>query len=59
MSFSLWFGFLAAAILIAVSPGPGAAASMSAGLRYGYGTAVRVIAGLQSALLIQLQVVTC
>ena len=58
MSFSLWFGFLAAAVLIAVSPGPGAAASMSAGLRYGYGSAVRLIAGLQSALLVQLLIVT-
>lgn len=57
MSLSLWLGFLLAAILIAVSPGPGAAASMSAGLRYGYGGALRVIAGLQSALIIQLSVV--
>lgn len=57
MSLSLWLGFLAAAILIAVSPGPGAAASMSAGLRYGFAAAVRTIAGLQSALIIQLLVV--
>lgn len=57
MALSLWLGFLVAAILIAVSPGPGAAASMSAGLRYGYGGALRVIAGLQSALIIQLSVV--
>jgi len=57
MSLSLWLGFLAAAILIAVSPGPGAAASMSAGLRYGYWAALRLILGLQSALLIQITVV--
>ena len=57
MSLSLWLGFLVAAILIAVSPGPGAAASMSAGLRYGYGSALRLIAGLQSALAIQLAIV--
>ena len=57
MSFSLWLGFLVAAILIAVSPGPGAAASMSAGLRYGYGATLRVIFGLQSALIIQLAIV--
>jgi len=57
MSLSLWLGFLAAAILIAVSPGPGAAASMSSGLRYGFAAAVRTIAGLQSALIIQLLVV--
>ena len=57
MSLSLWLGFLLAATLIAVSPGPGAAASMSAGLRYGFGAASRTIAGLQSALIIQLLVV--
>ena len=57
MSFSLWLGFLVAAILIAVSPGPGAAASMSAGLRYGYSATLRVIFGLQSALIIQLAIV--
>ena len=57
MSLSLWLGFLLAAILIAVSPGPGAAASMSAGLRYGYVSALRVIFGLQTALMIQLGIV--
>ena len=57
MSFSLWLGFLLAATLIAVSPGPGAAASMSAGLRYGFSSALRTIAGLQTALLTQLLIV--
>lgn len=57
MSFSLWLGFLLAATLIAVSPGPGAAASMSAGLRYGFASALRTIAGLQTALLTQLLIV--
>ena len=57
MSLSLWLAFLLAATLIAISPGPGAAASMSAGMRFGYRSAVRVIAGLQAALVIQLTVV--
>lgn len=57
MSLSLWLAFLAASLLIAVSPGPGAATSMSAGLRHGYGAALRAIAGLQTALLLQLVVV--
>lgn len=57
MSVSLWLGFLLAATLIAVSPGPGAAASMSAGLRYGFNSALRTIAGLQMALLTQLLIV--
>jgi homoserine/homoserine lactone efflux protein len=57
MSLSLWLGFLAAAILIAVSPGPGAATAMSTGLRYGYWPTLRAILGLQSALAIQLTIV--
>ena len=57
MSLSVWLAFLLAAILIAMSPGPGAAASMSAGMRFGYRSAVRVIGGLQTALVIQLTVV--
>ena len=57
MSMSLWLGFLLAAILIAVSPGPGAATSMSVGLRHGYAGALRSIAGLQTALAIQLGIV--
>lgn len=57
MTLTTWFGFLLAAILIAVTPGPGAAISMSTGLRHGYGAALSVILGLQTALLIQLLVV--
>ena len=57
MSLSLWLAFLAAAILIAISPGPGAAASMSAGMRFGYRSALRVIFGLQAALITQLAIV--
>jgi homoserine/homoserine lactone efflux protein len=57
MAVSTWLAFLLAAILIAVSPGPGAATSMSAGLRHGYRAAFRAICGLQSALIIQLAIV--
>lgn len=57
MSFSVWLGFLLAAILIAVTPGPGAVVSMSTGMRHGYGSAARVILGLQAALLAHLAVV--
>lgn len=59
MSLTVWLGFLVAAILIAVSPGPGAAVSMSTGLRYGYASALRVIVGLQGALICQLAIVFC
>ena len=57
MALATWLAFLLAAILIAVSPGPGAATSMSVGLRHGYWAALRAIGGLQSALLIQLSIV--
>ena len=57
MLLSLWLGFLLAAILIAVSPGPGAAVAMSCGMRYGYAAALRSIFCLESALLIQLAIV--
>ncbi len=57
MSLNTWLAFLLAAILIAVSPGPGAATSMSVGLRHGYWAALRAIGGLQTALLIQLGIV--
>ena len=57
MVLSLWLGFLLAAILIAVSAGPGAAVAMSCGMRYGYAAALRSIFGLESALLIQLAIV--
>lgn len=57
MSFALWLGFLLAAVLIAITPGPGAVLSMSIGMRYGYRSALLAILGLQAALLLQLMVV--
>jgi len=57
MSLSLWLGFLLAAILIAVTPGPGAVVSMSTGMRYGYRSALMVILGLQSAILAHMLIV--
>jgi homoserine/homoserine lactone efflux protein len=57
MTLAVWLAFLLAAILIAVTPGPGAVISMSTGLRHGYRAALVVILGLQAALLIQIAVV--
>ncbi|NMG00337.1 homoserine/homoserine lactone efflux protein [Aromatoleum toluolicum] len=57
MSWNMWLAFLAAAVVIAVSPGPGAVLSMATGLRHGYAIALRAILGLQTALLIQLAIV--
>lgn len=57
MTLTVWLGFLLAAIVIAVTPGPGAVISMSTGLRHGYWTALVTILGLQTALLMQLLIV--
>lgn len=57
MSWNMWLAFLVAAVVIAVSPGPGAVLSMATGLRHGYAVALRAILGLQTALLIQLAIV--
>ena len=57
MSFAAWLGFLLAAILIAVTPGPGAVISMSTGMRHGYRAALTAILGLQAAILLHLLIV--
>lgn len=49
MTLAVWLGFLLAAILIAVTPGPGAVISMSTGMRHGYWAALTAILGLQAA----------
>lgn len=57
MTLTTWLGFLVAAIVIAVTPGPGAVISMSTGLRHGYLAALTAILGLQAAILAQLAIV--
>lgn len=57
MSLGVWLGFLLAAILIAVTPGPGAVISMSTGLRHGYRAALVAICGLQAAIILHLLIV--
>lgn len=57
MSWNVWLAFLAASIVIAVTPGPGAVLSIATGLRHGYRIALQAILGLESALLIQLAIV--
>jgi homoserine/homoserine lactone efflux protein len=57
MTLTVWFGFLLASILIAITPGPGAVISMSTGMRHGYWAALMAILGLQTAILIHLAIV--
>ena len=56
MDFSTWLAFFAASWAISISPGPGAIASMSAGLnhgfRYGYVTVFGLVLGIWSQILI-------
>lgn len=56
MEFSTWLTFFAASWAISISPGPGAIASMSAGLnhgfKYGYVTIFGLVLGIWSQLLI-------
>ena len=57
MSLATWLGFLLAAVMIAVTPGPGAVLSMSTGGRHGYWAAFIAILGLQVAILLHLLIV--
>ncbi len=57
MTLAVWLGFLLAAILIAVTPGPGAVLSISTGMRHGYWSALTAILGLQAAILVHLVIV--
>ena len=56
MELSTWLAFFAASWAISISPGPGAVASMSAGLnhgfRYGYVTIFGLVLGIWTQLLI-------
>lgn len=53
----MWLSFLVASVLISVSPGAGAVASMSSGLNFGFKKGIWNVLGLQLALIAQLIVV--
>ena len=57
MSLHVWLTFIVAALLISLSPGPGAISCMASGLRYGYRRTLANIAGLQLGVALQLLVV--
>jgi homoserine/homoserine lactone efflux protein len=52
-----WLAFLVAALLISVSPGAGAIACMTTGMRYGYRLGVWNIVGMQAGIALQLAIV--
>ena len=57
MTLETWLAFFVACWLISLSPGAGAVASMSAGLRYGFWRGYWNAIGLQLALLMQIGIV--
>lgn len=57
MTWQLWLAFLGAAILIALTPGPGAVQSMATGLTHGVKRGYWSIVGLEVGLMLQLTLV--
>ncbi|AYJ49954.1 homoserine/homoserine lactone efflux protein [Rhodococcus sp. P1Y] len=57
MNVHVWLAFVGAAVVISLSPGAGAIASMSTGLRYGLRRGYWNIFGLQIGLLLQIGIV--
>jgi len=57
MTWQMWLAFFGAAIVIAVSPGPGAFQSMATGLAYGVKRGYWNIVGLEVGLMLQLTLV--
>jgi homoserine/homoserine lactone efflux protein len=52
MTFTTWFTYFIATLLICISPGPGALSSMSAGMKYGFTRGMWNLAGLQAAIVV-------
>ncbi|MEY2632803.1 MAG: hypothetical protein RIR00_1457 [Pseudomonadota bacterium] len=57
MSLQIWLAFVGACLIISFSPGPGCMASVSAGLAHGWLQALKLVAGLQLALFLQMGLV--
>lgn len=57
MSWQVWLAFFGASWVISLSPGAGAIASMSTGLRHGFRRGYWNILGLQLAILLQIAIV--
>jgi homoserine/homoserine lactone efflux protein len=57
MSLNVWLAFIVAALLISLSPGPGAISCMASGMRYGYRRTIANIIGMQLGIALQLLVV--
>ena len=54
MELTTWFGLLASALFISISPGPGAIFSISQGTQYGFKRSLFSLIGLQIGLMSQI-----
>jgi homoserine/homoserine lactone efflux protein len=52
MTLTTWTAFFIATLILCISPGPGALSSMSAGMKYGFARGMWNLAGLQTAIAI-------
>jgi homoserine/homoserine lactone efflux protein len=57
MEFSVWLAYLVASLILCVSPGPGALASMSAGMKYGLARGMWNCLGMQVAIMLHVVVI--
>ncbi|WLD57624.1 homoserine/homoserine lactone efflux protein [Salinispirillum sp. LH 10-3-1] len=57
MTLSIWLAFVAAAVVIAATPGPGSVLVLATGLRYRYTAVLKALVGLEIALLVHLAIV--
>jgi len=57
VTLSAWITFLIAAVILCVSPGPGALSSMSSGMRYGWSRGMWNALGMQTATLVNVTII--
>ncbi|EWH10978.1 homoserine/homoserine lactone efflux protein [Catenovulum agarivorans DS-2] len=57
MNIDIWLAYLISCIFISLSPGAGAVACMSSGLKYGFKTAYWNVIGMQLAIIVQMLIV--
>ncbi len=57
MTFTTWLTYTLAVLILCISPGPGALASMSAGLRYGWVRGMWNCVGMQVAIILHVTII--
>jgi len=57
MTFATWFAFFIATVILCVSPGPGALASISSGMRHGWSRGMWNVIGMQAATIVNTTII--